>query len=279
MITLKAPIGLKVRTDYMQGYDSFGERIIGNYSLMGLEIGEEELLHMVSEPPEIYLAEAGSTTIGGNTFVSNRNEEKFDIVNNMLNRILVSVNSELTYQDRTYITDALYKLGIKDDRKFMNEVRRMINQSNLEEDFLNNYIEMRISGESRELRERTLELTKELVERNLYEPESEREDFLSERIMHRLQTGAIYQIVSNFNKSLSDTRIEMQESMISEQENVAKKMLVQHFLNSVVRENPELIHREERPESEDIERIIYERETDGRIRGEAETVLREKDSE
>ena len=65
MIIIKAPIELKIRTDLTQRNDSFGERIAGNYALMGLEIGEEELLHMVSAPPEIYLADAGSTTIGG----------------------------------------------------------------------------------------------------------------------------------------------------------------------------------------------------------------------
>ena len=90
MMTIKAPIELKVRTDLTHGYDAFGERIAGNYALMGLEIGEEELLHMVSSPPEIYLMDGGSVSVGGNTFISSNNEEKVNIVNNMLNRILLS---------------------------------------------------------------------------------------------------------------------------------------------------------------------------------------------
>lgn len=245
MIIIKAPIELKIRTDLTQRNDSFGERIAGNYALMGLEIGEEELLHMVSAPPEIYLADAGSTTIGGNTFISSRNEEMYNIVNNMLNRILLSVDSELTYQDRTYITDALHKLGIKDDRKFMTEVRNMIEESHLEEDFLNSYFAMALEGGTRELREKTLELTRRLAEKETYYTEASREDFLSESILHRLQTGAIYQIVSNFNKSLSDTRIELQESMISEQENVARRLLVQNFVSNIVKEEPELFPRVE----------------------------------
>ncbi|MBQ9871332.1 MAG: hypothetical protein IJM27_05310 [Eubacterium sp.] len=245
MIIIKAPIELKIRTDLTQRNDSFGERIAGNYALMGLEIGEEELLHMVSAPPEIYLADAGSTTIGGNTFISSRNEEKYNIVNNMLNRILLSVDSELTYQDRTYITDALHKLGIKDDRKFMTEVRNMIEESHLEEEFLNSYFAMALEGGTRELREKTLELTRRLAEKETYYTEASREDFLSESILHRLQTGAIYQIVSNFNKSLSDTRIELQESMISEQENVARRLLVQNFVSNIVKEEPELFPRVE----------------------------------
>ena len=43
MITIKAPIDLSIRTDYLQENDTFAERITGNYELMGLEIGEEEL--------------------------------------------------------------------------------------------------------------------------------------------------------------------------------------------------------------------------------------------
>ena len=44
MITLKAPIELKNRTDFVKDHEAFGERIAGNYSLIGLEIGAEELL-------------------------------------------------------------------------------------------------------------------------------------------------------------------------------------------------------------------------------------------
>ena len=240
MMTIKAPIELKVRTDLTHGYDAFGERIAGNYALMGLEIGEEELLHMVSSPPEIYLMDGGSVSVGGNTFISSNNEEKVNIVNNMLNRILLSVDGELSYQDRVYITDALHKLGIKDDRKFMTEVRKMIEDSHLEESFLNNYFELAMEGGTRELREKTLELSKELAKKEIYHTEETREDFLSERILRRLRTGAIYQIVSNFNKSLSDTRVELQESMLSAQENVARKLLVQNFLTQVVKTEPEL---------------------------------------
>ena len=139
MITLKAPIELKNRTDFVKDHEAFGERIAGNYSLIGLEIGAEELLHIVSSPPEIYVAEGGATTIVGNTLFTSRNEEKLDIINNMLNRIMLSVNTELSYQDRAYITDALYKIGIRDDRKFMSEVRQMMEESRLEEEFINDY--------------------------------------------------------------------------------------------------------------------------------------------
>ena len=233
----------------MKDHESFGERIAGNYSLIGIEIGEEELLHIVNSPPEIYIAEGGATTIVGNTLISSRNEEKLDIINNMLNRIMLSVNTELSYQDRAYITDALYKIGIKDDRKFMNEVRRMMNESRLEEDFINDYLSVTLDRENEELRIETLELSREIVERGLDAGLTLREQSLSQNIMRRLQTGAIYQIVANFNKSLDETRINLAEQMISEQENIAKEMLVQNFLTEMVREGADIYYREEAGET------------------------------
>ena len=291
MITLKAPIELKTRTDFIKDHESFGERIAGNYSLIGIEIGEEELLHIVNSPPEIYIAEGGATTIVGNTLISSRNEEKLDIINNMLNRIMLSVNTELSYQDRAYITDALYKIGIKDDRKFMNEVRRMMNESRLEEDFINDYLSVTLDRENEELRIETLELSREIVERGLDAGLTLREQSLSQNIMRRLQTGAIYQIVANFNKSLDETRINLAEQMISEQENIAKEMLVQNFLTEMVREGAEIYYREEAgetgetgPEGEQEQRegALYRESTTQTERtrlSETERLLRESERE
>ena len=245
MITLKAPIELKTRSDFMKDHESFGERIAGNYALTGIEIGAEELLHIVSSPPEIYVAEGGATTIAGTTLISSRNEERLDIINNMLNRIMLSVNTELSYQDRAFITDTLYKIGIKDDRKFMSEVRRMMNESRLEDAFINDYLVTELDRENEELRRETLELSREIVERGLAEGITLREESLSRSIMRRLQTGAIYQIVANFNKSLDETRVNLAEQLISEQENTAKEMLVQSFLSNMVREGADIVLREE----------------------------------
>ena len=274
MITLKAPIELKTRTDFVKDNDAFGERIAGNYTLMGLEIGAEELLHIVNAPPEIYIAEGGATTIVGNTLISSRNEEKLDIINNMLNRIMLSVNTGLTYQDRAYITDTLYKLGIRDDRRFMNEVRQIMNESRLEEDFISDYLAVSIEQENRELRSETIRLSREIVERGLENGVRNRDEYLSRSIMHRLQTGAIYQIVANFNKSLNETRIDLAEQMVSEQENIAKKLLVQNFLTNMEREGVELIYREEGYAAEEgaEEGTVYERarDTESVIRTERE---------
>ena len=88
MITLKAPIELKNRTDFVHDNESFPERITGNYGLMSSGIGAEELLHLLSTPPEIYISEGDAVTTMGNTLVQSHNEEKLNIINNVLNRIL-----------------------------------------------------------------------------------------------------------------------------------------------------------------------------------------------
>ena len=245
MLTLKAPIEIKSRTDFIKDRESFNERITGNYALMGMEIGPEELLHIVTTPPEIYVAEGEMTTVAGNTVINSRNEEKLNIINNALNRILVSVDTPLTYQDRTYITDVLYKLGIRDDRKFMNEVRRIFNETQLTDRFLNDYFIQSLDDNAEEVRRETLELSREIVERGLSDLFTVKENYLGEEIMQRLQTGAIYQIVANFNRSVHDSRIEGDQYHISEQENTAKQLLINNFLNTMEREGAEIILREE----------------------------------
>ncbi len=245
MLTLKAPIEIKSRTDFIKDRESFNERITGNYALMGMEIGPEELLHIVTTPPEIYIAEGEMTTVAGNTVINSRNEEKLSIINNALNRILVSVDTPLTYQDRTYITDVLYKLGIRDDRKFMNEVRRIFNETQLTDRFLNDFFIQSLDDNAEEVRRETLELSREIVERGLSDLFTVKENYLGEEIMQRLQTGAIYQIVANFNRSVHDSRIEGNQYHISEQENTAKQLLINNFLNTMEREGAEIILREE----------------------------------
>ena len=243
MITLTAPIELKSRRDFVRDRESFYERVMANYSLAGLEIGSEELLHMVSSPPEIYIAEGGASTIVGNTLIQSRNEEKLEVINNLLNRIMLSVTSPLTYQDRVYITDALYKIGIKDDRMFMSEVKRMIDESRIQQEFIDEYLEMNYEGEGAATDSRILEISRQVVREEERELLRERENYLAMNIMRRLKTGAIYQIVANFNKSLTDIRMELAEQMVSEQEDAARGMLVRSILETLEHEGAETVYR------------------------------------
>ena len=120
MLTISAPIEIKAKTTYLHDPEAFYHRITGNYSLMESRIDEEDLLHIATTPPEIYVTEGeGISSILNLNQHRENNIQKVEIINNVLNRIIASADVNLTYQDRVFITDALYKLGVKDDRRFM----------------------------------------------------------------------------------------------------------------------------------------------------------------
>ncbi|MCR4909359.1 MAG: hypothetical protein K5985_11070 [Lachnospiraceae bacterium] len=253
MLTLKAPVELKNRTSFVHDNDSFSHRLTDRYSITGSGVGAEELLHALTTPPDIVIAEGDYTTVAGNTVINSRNEEKLDIINNVLNRILVSVNSPLTYQDRVYITDCLNKLGIRDDRRFMSEVRRFMRRT--EEH--NTLIDLYFQDEANELRQDVLQwIVQELRNRGREERvESNRyfENHLSTEIMNRLQTGAIYQIVSNFTQNPVLKEIAAPELSVSEQGETAREILTQRIFNSFIAEGEELIYREDYYEGDRFE--------------------------
>ncbi|MCR5025392.1 MAG: hypothetical protein K6A90_13845 [Lachnospiraceae bacterium] len=245
MLTLKAPIELKNRSNYIQADDSFYNRISANYSLIGSEINNTDLLHAVTSPPEIFISEGDITTVSGSTFINNKNEEKLSIFNNLLNRILVNAEMPLTYQDRVYISDVLYKIGIRNDTLFMNEVKKIREEN----ESTNNLITEFLSGgeEVRDLalRQYVSNFIKN-IERN-ESPAGERvsETTLSREIMDRLHTGAIYQILSNFNTSLSNSYVSRNEFLLSEQTAAAREILAERFVERYTGERSELIYRNE----------------------------------
>ena len=240
MLKLNAPIEIKSRRDFVHDNELMYERISANYSFLGREIGAEELLHLANTPPEVYVAEGDLTTVSGNTVINSRNEEKLEIINNVLNRIVLSADAHLSYQDRAYITDILYKLGIRDDRTFMNEVRRMINETREEDRLINQFLIGNMFLRNGEINEEFVSLmnrVSNLEERN--------EDlYLSKSIMNRLNTGAVYQIVSNFNRSVNENSLNFGEYAVTEQTDAAKKILTDRIADHYREIVSELVFRE-----------------------------------
>jgi len=259
MLKIRSPIELKARRSFVHDNESFYDRISANYSFLGRDIGPEELLHIANTPPEVYLAEGDLTTVAGNTVINSRNEEKLEIINNVLNRIAVSADAHLTYQDRAYITDVLYKMGIRDDRRFMNEVRRYVDESREEDRLINMYLLGDIFDEGNQIKNSFLSL----VNRVNRQEERNNELFLSRSIMNRLGTGAVYQIVSNFNRSITENSLNMSEFAVTGQTESAKRILTDRIRERVLRNNPELIYLEN--ESEDSGQLNRDNRPDGNI--------------
>ena len=245
MLILKAPIELKNRSNFIHDGEVFYNRISSNYSLMGMDISSQDLLHAVTSPPEIFVQEGNVTTVAGNTVISSKNEEKLEIFNNLLNRILVSVNAPLTYQDRVYISDVLYRMGIKNDNLFMEEVNR-IKQENSS---TNNLINLLLGGGDEARDEALRQYVSNFIE-NISNREERQENRVNESglalsIMNRLKTGAIYQILSNFNTNIHDNYINRNEFSISEQSYTARQLLTERLMERLTGERGELVYRSE----------------------------------
>jgi hypothetical protein len=230
MLTISAPIEVKAKSTYIRDPEAFYHRIIGNYSLMENRIDEEDLLHIASTPPEIYVQEGeGMTSILQYSERNETNLNKVDILNNVLNRIVASADVNLNYQDRVFITDALYKLGVKDDRRFMKAFYQIAEETKNTNTLINLYLER--GGELRELIEEVETRERELVSSTEKTTETQRENYLYNKVLDRLNTGAIYQIVSNFNRTVENNNIDASEYSIADQSYTA-----QHILLSVLRE-------------------------------------------
>ena len=243
MLKIKAPIEFKCNTDVTSIGDSFGEHIRANYGVMGAGLNGEELLHLVSRPPEIYLGEGGITNLVNESNIENRQYNKVEIINNFLNRVLVDTDVGLTYQDRVFMTSVLNQLGIKDERHFMEQVRQIKQEVNNTEELVNLYwdnlyhLETLVS-DYREVDESTTDITEI--------SENKTELYLHENIMNRLMTGAIYQIVENFsNHTSGDTTITGEEYKISEQNRITQNILLNRLQNVVRHEEmPLTFHHE-----------------------------------
>ena len=230
MLTISAPIEIKAKTSYINDPEAFYHRIVGNYSLMETKVDEEDLLHIASTPPEIYVSEGeGMTSVINQNQRNEVNLQKVDILNNVLNRIVASATVELTYQDRVFITDALYKLGVRDDRKFMNAFYRMAEETQNTNTLINLYLQR--GGELRELVESIEERQREITNSESIIQEKESINNLYTTVFNRLNTGDVYQIVSNFNRSITENEIEKNEYSLSDQTYTA-----QHILLSMLRE-------------------------------------------
>ena len=243
MLKIKAPIECKTNTDVTTVGDAFGERIRGNYGVMGSGINGEELLHLVSRPPEIYLGEGGMTNLVAQTNVANRQETKVNIINNFLNRVAVGVDAKLTYQDRVFISNVLQQLGIKDEKNFMQEVMNVKNEVKHTENLVNLYWNnlSRLENIVSEYQENVAGDNVSVEEKS-----ESTELHLHEDIMNRLNTAAIYKIVNNFNSHTSgDTYITNEEYRLSEQNRITENVLLNRLQNMVSGESTPLVFRHE----------------------------------
>ncbi|MCD8326442.1 MAG: hypothetical protein LUC90_07100, partial [Lachnospiraceae bacterium] len=244
MITIKAPIELKSARVISSSSEAFGQRIMGNYQLMSAQINREDLLHVVMSPPEIYIDGGGSTSILQDTRIQNNRQTKLEVINNLLNRISVTEEVNLTYQDRVYITDVLHRLGVTNIQQFMKQLsllkQETRNVRELTDLYWNNLEELN----------RTLEeyQNSSISQRQVQESYSSQERlYLHEDILNRLQTGAIYQILNNFYSlpAQNSPQVRGQELAFSEQQRMVSHILLNRLQTQTVGRQVPFVYRHE----------------------------------
>ena len=125
MLTIKSPIQIRCKAPMETIHRDFSEKIIGNYTIMNSRLRKEELLYVTTQAPEVYFAEGNSISILNDVDFTSNQEIKLDMINNLINRILVSGTNNFSYQDSVYISSVLRKIGITDVNNFMKNVHRL----------------------------------------------------------------------------------------------------------------------------------------------------------
>lgn len=244
MLTIHTPIELTVNPSILQLNDNFTQRLTGNYKMIGNGLEPEDMLHFISEPPEVYLAEGGMTALIDNKTIYENQNLKMDVINNVLNRILVSDTYDMTYQDQVFIESVLKKIAVTDVKEFIHQIQ------NIRQEMKNvNRLTDLYWSESETLSQ-LLEYRQEQAKRTIKPGEEDTEEggaaqlWLHQSIMNRLQTGAVYQELRNYLSATVNhhNTIGGSEMQISEQTVTAQNILLNKLKNYTTMEEQPLVY-------------------------------------
>lgn len=240
MLKVTAPIELNMRPEIVTAGEGFCNRMTANYRMIDTDVSPSDMLHVTTEPPEFYFGEETRNTFSSNTQVNIREENVANIINNLVNRIMVSPDFNMSYQDRVYISNALKKLGIKDEHTFMKQlfnIREEINNTNQLIDLYFAYGE-NIKNLVDEY------ITRDGVDKGETKVTNQSDLHLHEDIYNRLETGLIYSIVQNFTENAYGFDvISNNEMQISEQKTVLENILLKELQSEARGESIPLVYR------------------------------------
>ena len=224
MLTIREPISLRSQRPIQSIRQDMAERLQANYGMMKMPIRKEELLHITSEPPEVYFAEGDEIQIFNQIKNENQQEVRLDVINNLINRIMVAQTDNFTYQDTVYISTVLRKLGIRDEKTFMKQVfalqkehketRRLLQKYENNQEILQMLFAEQAEGKRAE------DKPAELLEGR------ENRYYLHDEIFKRLETGRIYQDLRAYTKGV---RHESQQIFRNEFSMGEQAAMVQQF--------------------------------------------------
>ena len=236
MLTIKGPIQLKSSRPMNTVHHDMEEKIKGNYAFMSENVRREELLHITTSSPELYFEQGGTTNILNEITSQSRQEFRLDVINNLMNRILLSNTENFTYQDNVYVSNVLRKIGITDVNHFLKQVHK------LQEEKQENHKLIQLYEENKELLTQLFleEQQKDKVETVTENKEIEKNHYyLHDTIFNRLGTGKIYEEVRKFFQSYSrsETQVSQLEMNIGEQTSIAQSFTLNNLKNQILKQH------------------------------------------
>lgn len=221
MLTLKAPIQLHIAQNLTGNAEAFGERIRGNYGLLGAHFAAKDLLFLMTAPPELPEDLGGMTTLVNQQNTVDVRSVTMEVVNNVVNRILLDGTEQFTYQDQVYITTVLNRLGITNVAQFMEQVRQLrvenestVHMTKLYREELERILQRQATGEKAPALPLPVSREEETVPQRV-DPRVT----LCMEILNRLDTTNLYETVHAFQRSWAGgvNMIRNQELKLSEQ--------------------------------------------------------------
>lgn len=244
MLTMGEPIKLKTIRSMETLGDGFSERIMGNYQMLEETMTPTDMLHFIAAPPELYVDEAGMAPLVNHNNVSNTQNVTMQLVNNVLNRILVSDTINLSYQDRVFVENILRKIGVTDVREFIRQVNLMKQETKNTRELLTLY------HSGKDVLERIREYQTEHTDTGRKEQTKEAGEnttqvyWLQQEVLNRLHTEEIYQEMTNLVSVRygNPIRVSRQEMQVSEQSMNAEQLTLNRLRNETFHQNQNLVY-------------------------------------
>lgn len=246
MLTMGGPIPLKSARDVGTLGGMFGERIRGNYEQMQGRINPVEILHFLSAPPELYVAATDMTTLVNQQNGTEIKNLELSLVNNVLNRILVSDHMEFTYQDRVFVENILKKIGVTDVREFIRQVQRIKEETGTVRELLTLYESGRDTLKAiQEYRVKHTQMQR-IQEKKEEKGEGELEaaDRMAAVVLKRLRTNDIYREVGRYAafRFGSRTMLDRFELSFGEQSIAASYLTLNDYRSRVFEQGPNTVY-------------------------------------
>ncbi len=251
MLTVTKPLALVLNDGLVQSSEGFAARIVENYRLMRERITAEDFIHVVTQPPEIFLLGGNDGIAYNETNIRNEQQNKVEIINNVVNRILLAADGKLSYQDDVYITNILHKIGIKDEKTFMEQVFSLAEETKNNYRLLRTYIDNRESFSQmiKEYRNRR-DVNDTRVEGDTYKEILH----LHEDVFKRWMAGDVYESQRDFRYAgYNVTNVTRESYQIAEHGRLAQQILLQQMREDVRGEQVPLVyHHENIYEGDDV---------------------------